>query len=69
MINGETTLQHIAFMVRSGEAKGTVGVCDLAQRWEIGTDTLVDAAHIVYRVIATSMGRRVHRTLVSTFTR
>jgi hypothetical protein len=50
-------------MGRSNEARWTVLACNAPQRWEIGTDTAMGTAHIVYRVTATSTGCRFHRTL------
>lgn len=63
LVKGETMHELIAMMGRRKEAVWTVLLCDAPQRWEIGTDTEAGTAHIVYRVTATSVGCRFHRTL------
>ena len=63
LVKGETMLELITVAGRRNEALWTVLTCDAPRRWEIGTDTEAGTAHIVYRIMPTSVGCRFHRTL------
>jgi uncharacterized protein YndB with AHSA1/START domain len=60
---GETMIETIVVAGRRDEAQWTVQACSPPQLWEIATDTDNGAARIVYRITATNMGCRFHRTL------
>jgi uncharacterized protein YndB with AHSA1/START domain len=60
---GETMIETIGVAGRRDEAQWIVQACSPPQLWQIATDTDNGAAHIVYRITATDIGCRFHRTL------
>jgi hypothetical protein len=60
---GETMLELIAVAGRRDQVLWTVVACAPPQLWEIATDTVNGAAHIVYRITPAAAGCHFHRTL------